>query len=263
MSTSRIHPAPVIVLGNQKTGTSAIVGLLSQATGKSVTIDMFQYLQGSFRESLLNKELAFGDFIRQNKFYFSTELIKEPSLTFFYDELRDFFPKAKFIMVMRDPRDNIRSILNRLGIPGNLQELDAASLEKLQPVKRKGWKMMLEGGWPPVAGNNYIENLAYRWNLAGDIYTNNKDNMVLIRYEDFIKDKVGAIANLAREVGLDPVHDITDKVDVQYQPRGDRNVKWLDFFGAENLDRIEAICGDRMKLFGYEPRYQQQDAPKP
>ena len=39
--TARIHPAPVIVLGHQKTGTSVIASLLGETTNKSGTIDMF------------------------------------------------------------------------------------------------------------------------------------------------------------------------------------------------------------------------------
>ena len=49
------------------------------------------------------------------------------------------------------------------------------------------------------------------------------------------------------------MNDISDKVDRQYQRRGDRNVSWPDFFGPDNLARIERICGDRMQRFGYLP----------
>jgi hypothetical protein len=45
-------------------------------------------------------------------------------------------------------------------------------------------------------------------------------------------------------------------VDVQYQPRGDRGVSWLEFFGRENLRRIEGICGGRMAQLGYRPTLQ-------
>jgi hypothetical protein len=80
--------------------------------------------------------------------------------------------------------------------------------------------------------------------------------MVLIKYEDFMKDKAATIMGLARALGRQPRHDISDKVDVQYQSRGDRDVKWVDFFGPNNLARLERICAVRMAAFGYVPSVQ-------
>jgi hypothetical protein len=78
--------------------------------------------------------------------------------------------------------------------------------------------------------------------------------MILVRYEDFMKDKVGEIVGLARRLGLEPAYDIADRVDTQFQPRGRlRGIPWLDFFGADNLAQIETICADRMQQFGYLP----------
>ena len=123
MRSVRFLPAPIIVLGHQKTGTSVIAALLGEATGKSVTIDMFHHnnkIRPFFREDIFNKKLSLRDFIQANALYFSTDIIKEPDLTFHYEALLNYFPKAKFVFVIRDPRDNIRSILNRLKISGNL-----------------------------------------------------------------------------------------------------------------------------------------------
>jgi hypothetical protein len=75
--------------------------------------------------------------------------------------------------------------------------------------------------------------------------------MVLIRYEDFLEDKTGEIARLAERLGLARINDISDKVDTQYQPRGNRGIDWHTFFGEGNLKRIERICSDRMHLLGY------------
>ncbi len=260
MRTSRINPAPIIILGNKKSGTTAIAKLLGKATGKTVTSDVvFRIREKNFKERLYSRTVSFHDFIRKNRFYFSSDIIKDPNFTFFYDEILECFPEKKFIFIVRDPRDNIRSILNRLSIPGNLEVLDNCYIRS---ISQKDWKWTIEGRMPSVLGNTYIEKLANRWNLAVDTYIKNKDNIVLIRYEDFCKDKVGAIAQLARKVELEPIYDISSQVDVQYQPRGNRNICWLDFFGADNLHRIENICKDKMKLFGYKLSKEQYDLQK-
>ena len=243
MKTACVHPAPIFILGHAKSGTTAIAVLLAKTTGQSVTIDpIFQIdPEGYLQDKLFSKELSFYQFVRSHKFYFSTCLNKDPKLTFFYDDLCQCFPTAKFIFVIRDPRDTIRSLLNRRGIPGNF--------DKLQNMEGRSVRI---GRRPNVAGDNYIEKLANRWNLAADTYIGHTDQFSLIRYEDFVQDKISTISDLARQVGLDPINDITDYVNIQYQPRGDRNVSWLEFFGTDNLRCIETICRDRMNYFGYD-----------
>ncbi|MEQ9370582.1 MAG: sulfotransferase domain-containing protein [Coleofasciculus chthonoplastes F3-SA18-01] len=249
MRTAPINPAPVIVLGHSKTGTTAIAMLLGQATGKVVQSDICWRIKGqkNFREKLYRQEVTLHQFIDNNRLYFQADIIKEPTLSFFYNDLSFVFDKSRFIFINRDPRDNIRSILNRLKIPGNLALLDDCQTSKLSP----GWKFMLKSNLPFGLVSHYIDKLAHWYNLAADTYIKHGDNMVLIRYEDFVKDKVGEIGNLARAVEFEPIHDIQNQVDIQYQPRGNRDVSWVEFFGIENLNRIETICGERMKEFGY------------
>lgn len=64
-------------------------------------------------------------------------------------------------------------------------------------------------------------------------------------------DKVGAIRNLAKQVGLNPINDITEYLNIQYQPRGNREISWQDFFGEANIHSIETICREQMDYFGY------------
>lgn len=116
---------------------------------------------------------------------------------------------------------------------------------------RPEWRLGLDGKWQGLEGDNYIEVMAARWNLAADMYLDHNDEMILIRYEDFLKDKIGSIQQLATTLGLKPFKDISSKLDLEYQPRGDRNVTWIKFFGEKNLERIERICGSKMEPFGY------------
>ena len=243
----RVNPSPIFILGNQRSGTSAIAALLAKVTGMSVTVDLAKNSRRPAHHKVYQGVLPFSEFVKVNRLAFARDIIKEPSLTVLYDCTVDHFPDAKFVFIVRDPRDNIRSILNHLGIPGSLARLG----EKTASNVSAGWKLVIDGRWLGLDGRNYIEMLAARWNLISDVYLEHQDTMVLVRYEDFVGDKVGEISRLARRLGLPRTYDISDEVDIQFQGRGMRNVGWNSFFGARNLARIEDICSRRMRVLGY------------
>ncbi len=166
-----------------------------------------------------------------------------------YDQLKAVFPAAKYVFINRDPRDNIRSILNRMGVPGNLQHFEAGDW----PLPN-GWKEIFNPAILPFNDTHYIDILASQWNRITNVVVENPDDIAMIRYEDFMEDKIKAIRGLAKQLGLSPKNDITDKLDILYHPLGkDRDLPWEEFYGTENLMRIERICGSKMKKFGYLP----------
>lgn len=244
---ARVNPSPIIVLGNQKSGTSAIAALLSEMTGLSVSIDLRKEVDRPTYQKVKRGELSFAEFVRVNKLDFSRDIVKEPNLTLFYKELVEYFPSSRFVFVIRDPRDNIRSILNRLKIPGNLSKLSSEYRGEMTAA----WELIVDNGWLGLKGENYIEMLAERWNLMADVFLTNQQQMIVSRYELFVKDKVAAIEWLAQDLNLPEVNDIAGKVDIQFQPRGNNNVKWGDFFGSENLSKIEDICAEKMSQLDY------------
>jgi hypothetical protein len=245
---ARVNTNPVFVLGNQKSGTTAIAKLLSQATGLSVTID-FEDMPRKIQQCQHITDIDLGEFIGQNKVGFSRDIIKDPNMTFLYNQLLACFPESKVIFINRDPRENIRSMLDRLSLPGNLTELKQTDMEYINPM----WGHVLNPEKFGIKSGHYIENLAIRWNLAADIYLQYSDNITLVCYESFLQDKVGAITRLAHSIGLDVVYDVTNKIDKQYQGRGkNRGFSWYDYFGPTNLARIEEVCESHMQQFGYE-----------
>jgi hypothetical protein len=94
--------------------------------------------------------------------------------------------------------------------------------------------------------------LASRWNLFVQTYMAHQQEMQLCRYEDFLGDKIGEIHQICQDLGITVTTDIHSEVDVQYQPKGDRKVDWLEFFGEDNLNRINTICKPAMDLMGYQ-----------
>jgi len=233
-------------LGNQKSGTTAIAALLAMSTLKAATLDI-RGIYEPVQTMLHSGKLSFMQFVRRNKAAFSRTIIKEPNLTFLYSKLKAHFPQAHYVIIVRDPRDNIRSVLNRLNINGTKPVLRSEEMAALSPE----WQLMLNGQWLGLTGDTYIEQLAARWNLAADTYLQHRNEILLVRYEDFVKEKANTVYQLATNLNLPRLADISDKVDTQYQPRGQHCVRWYDFFGADNLRRIERICGSQMEHFGY------------
>ena len=59
-------------------------------------------------------EVPLDALVQRYRLAFSRPVVKEPNLTFLYDELVRRFPQARVGLIIRDPRDNIRSLLERL-----------------------------------------------------------------------------------------------------------------------------------------------------
>lgn len=248
LGNQKINKSPIIILGNQKSGTSVIAHLLAQYSGLSKTVDIPE-IWGQTLENLLTGKTDLVTFARKYPKPFSQDIIKEPNLTFFYQDLKKIHPEASFIFIIRDPRSNIKSILDRLSLPGNLEEFSVA-----RTSITRAWALIFDPTlWDLEYYNHYIDILAARWNLVTKVFLSNEntDNILLVRYEDFVKNKLETIEEIAKNIGLSQVHDIADKVDIQYQPSGNKNISWLDFFGKKNLASIENICGEQMQKIGY------------
>jgi len=229
----------IIVLGNQKSGTSAIAQLLADFGGLSKTIDIPPIWDPVVFNRIINGEIDFSSFVNRNRFYFSTDLIKEPNLTFLTDNVMKKFAKARYLFVVRDPRDNIRSHLNRINIPGSLEDF------VLLPSGLEAATGTVDGG------TNYVAFMAHKWNRAVDSYLLYQDRMLLARYEDFLKDKYRYIVRLAGALGVREKADISGKLNLPFQPPGNNSLPWEDYFDMGNLQLIEDICCSRMMRLGY------------
>jgi len=246
---ARPNPSPVFILGHQKSGTSAIAALLAELTGRSVAVDLFNENRKPMLPRVAAGQASFDRFLRRNRLDFSRDIVKDPTLTFFHPQLAQRFPGASFAMVVRDPRANVKSVLDRLGLPGDRDDLSAAQLEAL-PL---GWRLVFDPSWLGLPPATYIELLAARVARCADTYLDSPGSFRLVRYEDFLAGKLGTLEGLAGDLGLECRHDIGDRLDVQFQPAGNRSVSVRQCFGEENLARIDRICGEQMRRLGYSP----------
>ena len=255
----RVNERPVVVLGNQKAGTSAIAALLARATGGSYDIDVAGFRNPEYA-ALHSGRADLRDLVeRRARIEFSKDVVKEPNLTFLYPQLRAAFPEARYVVIVRDPFHNIRSTLNRLALPGDLARLSPKQLAGMSDI----WRAILLNEWvgdPAREDLNYVGRSAERWQRAADVHLDHPDETTLIRYEDFVADKVGAIHRLAGELGLAVTADIAARVDVQFQPRGKRATDLRAFFGA-NYEVIAREC--RRGLAALYPARQSDPKPHP
>jgi len=237
--------APVLVLGNQKTGSTAIAELLA-AWGNLTAATDIHPLQSS--DSHLSNDLAVVEtFLQRTRYYFRHDLVKENALTPATDALLNVLPRARPAYVVRHPVHNVRSILDRLGLPGEPRPLHTLDLS--------------DGGWRPIVENrhfggpadDHITSLAQRWSDTAAIYQRHRDRLTLVRYEDFMADKEDCIRRLADRLDVPHENDIRPLLDVPFQPRGQhRSVSPESFFSTEALAIINRECADGMDALDYD-----------
>lgn len=226
------------VFGFQKSGTSAIANLMAHMSDQSVTIDPLS-LRWPNNIAIQKGQINFVDQVIEHSYQFSKDIIKDPGATFYIDKVNTFFLLKKYVHVIRNPIDNIRSILNRLKIPG---DLDSINLAEVHP----NWRHKF------TDGNNYIDDLCHLW-LEANGHSNylKSERCILVKYEEFIQNKIKTISSLCEQAGFPIKNDISHIMNNQFQPKGDSTVHVNSFFKG-NMSKILDICGPKMEEYGYE-----------
>jgi len=246
----RPSEAPVFVLGNQKSGTSAVAALLARACGLSYDIDLGGLRVPEYARIYADRGQLPAVFRDRAAIEFSKQLVKEPNLTFLLSEIQALYPRSRHAFVIRDPRANIRSICNRLELPGDLPAIRPEDYPEISPM----WRAILFNEWVGDAARdlNYIGRSAERWRIAANLCLAAGPATQPIRYEDFVTDKLATIHDLSDRLGLEVRHDIVPYLDVQYQQAGKKVTDYRAFFGEENLTTILTECAETMNALGYQ-----------
>lgn len=235
---------PIIVLGNQKTGSTAIAALLARSGRLSFRQDVPP--AWTCEPALVRGDLSLAQFVQDQRYYFRKDVVKENALTFCLDQLRRLLPTARFVFTIREPVQNVRSILDRVGLPGRLRRLDR--IDAPSPA----WHRVLDIRWLGEDVDELIASLARRWVLTAEQVFPLRDGVQLIKYEDFCADKEASIRRLALRLGVAPDQSIRSIKDEPFQPKGDhREVHPERFFGREALDVIQDICAPMRSALGY------------
>ncbi|SDD19145.1 sulfotransferase domain-containing protein [Halanaerobium congolense] len=239
-----------IVIGNPKTGTSVISSLIAEQGNLTKTIDIPEMWYKQME--LYKGDIDLEKFISKNAHRFTKSLVKEPDLTFLYNKITNVFSESKIILIVRHPVDNIRSVLDRVNIDPDDLPIDIKKIDKMDIIDP--WKWFVNGDVLRSNPTNKIPyTMAYNWVYTVNLYLNNQESIYLIRYEDFVKNKIKSISDYCEDLNIKKINDISDLVDKQYQPKGEnknKNVKKL--FSTEVIEKIENICSAEMKELDYE-----------
>jgi len=243
--------AEIFVLGMQKSGTTAVAALLAEGTGLKASLDFFYKEKCLHVKKYHEGTIEFKDIVADFRLFFLNPIVKDPDLAFMYNDIKECFPRSRFIFVVRDPRDTLRSIFDRLDIDGKTLEQNENTRRTL--VNSPGWKYVIEGKYPAAKGTTILERLSERWNMAVDVYLNDEKRIILIKYEYFMKDRAGALLKISNNMGIDFSIDLLNgKTEKNYQKPGKyRGRNMIEFWGEQNMKCIEDICVKRMNKIGY------------
>lgn len=237
---SEFHHLPDIVDLRNKMMISVDRGYLKEYLGKKELDNQIVQLVNGF---LATREIP--DNIR----YFSE---KTPQNFFVFKELLNIFPKAKFILVVRDPRGTIASL------KGVKQRYEKAC-DRQTPSWLKSVKTSAK----------YI-NTSLQESLP--VYEQNKDRIFLLRYEDLIHTPEAAtqkiceflqiawdpvMLNLAKESINDPIVDgiwYTEKMYQRSKIDSSSLYKYQKVLSKKELNTVTAFFSDSqlLKNYGYQ-----------
>lgn len=243
------HRNKIFIMGNQKSGTSAIASLLAMASNRTCCIDVF-FKMASYESRILDGDYLFEDFVTKASFYFKNDIVKEPEFIFFHDQLYSLFPNSTFVNIVRDPFSNIRSILNRLNMTAYEAEKITNLTESLLP-EYPLWDLLVDTDRMPYNGKNMFEMLVNRWRFAVNIRTNSEENnFLIVRYEDFLLDKLNFINDLCGTLDMEVKRDVSPYLNINFQPKGSP-VDKEKFFSTKQIDYIYKNCTEDMKRYDY------------
>lgn len=243
----------MVVLGHQKTGTTAIGNLLANAVGLSFSNDPIYWIEPSnalaLDELIRNPEhfLQKRNRLNRKKRLFRA-VVKDPDYILALDTVFKLYPAAKFLFIARNPAQVIRSIFNRLKLQGTSEARFIATSDMYRGTSNWSYVLNGEGETDRLT---VVERLAARIEKATEKYIQNQSKLHLVKYEDFSADKLGIILALAESMGFQVRNDISAKLDIAFQPKGNANLSLLEFFGEDNIARIQCHCPKTLHKFGY------------
>ncbi len=173
---------------------------------------------------------------------------KNPFYTFYYDILIKIFPDAKFLVLIRDYRAYVNSIIQNR---------------------------------PPFSSKRSIYYYAYTWKLYANeinkISIHAREKIMIIKYEDFVLNKEFVVKKVQKFIGLNeekrvlnfhenmkkglaltdenikPFKRMDVKLDELSSPvKSDRIERWKQNLSKKDLEKIEMICGQIGLKFDYE-----------
>ena len=120
------------------------------------------------------------------------------------------FPKAKFILLHREPKANVASLVEAWKV--GLQTGRFVTFSDLPGWDRAAWCFLLPPGWRSMIGKSLVEIAAFQWSVTNTILLEHLANLpaerwTVISYDSLVGDPAGVCERLCRFVSVDLMYD--------------------------------------------------------
>jgi|GEM_PF-1531031 len=120
--------------------------------------------------------------------------------------LHHVFPDAQYIMLLRDPQENISSMIEGWGRPELCNTQLTPIIRHLRDATIESWSYPAPPGWKDVVSWALPEICAWSWKqhieYALDFFKNEEKACEIVRYEDLIENNLETVCELAAKLGL-------------------------------------------------------------
>ena len=127
--------------------------------------------------------------------------------------LLQVFPRARFVFLHREPRQNIASMIEAWTV--GLDTGRFVTFRDLPGWDRPGWCFLLPPGWREMVGKPLAEIAAFQWSAANGIVLDeferlDADRWTSVSYEQLLQDPTATLTALAGFAGLSgPAGDVS------------------------------------------------------
>lgn len=178
------------------------------------------------------------------------------------------FPRARFVFIQRDGRDNISSMMDgwRMGRTDGRFELSQFFGPFPEPVAINGgefaeWSFFLAPGWQPYSHSSLEEVCAFQWISANRMALEASkavppEQWIHLRYEDIFERPVEMFRNGFERLGVPFTASLQARC-ANLQPTSvvkgtPKQQKWKEN-NPEAIERILPMIAPMMRDLGYEP----------
>jgi len=239
---------PLLITGSPKSGTSVIAAAYAEMVNQSLTLDLRCILEPNL-SLLLSGRMKFNQLVERYSYEFRSDVIKEPWLSCLLPDVLDTYPDSFVVFIVRHPIQNVRSILERLG----LKPLNGHTSISSLPWMSSDWLSVLKGG--AVKTDDYVRNLALRWvEMVNNFHQIGTERKMIIRYEDFIANKLNVLKKINDKINNSIWTENIRASKVQYGFCGKYRENPYDLLGFDNAMKIYEITRGEMQQFDYTER---------
>jgi hypothetical protein len=172
--------------------------------------------------------------------------------------LNRVFPDAQYILLVRDPRANISSMIEGWGRPEFstpqltpiVRQLPGATVEHMTYAAPPGWKDAVSLPLPQICAWSWMQHIEY----ALDFFRKHEKAYQVVRYEELVNNHRHTVCELAAKLGLVVTDSIIDYLEHPPLSRTTVSRPHRDKWMTKNREAIESVrpmINDLAERVGY------------